>query len=441
MSFKEWERYSIGSLSEGCQDPRGRLFLSSLGQRNLSPVTLLHEGVDTVRQLYEGVLKPDVLEEIKRVYELGPAHRLIHVLGRDWLLGSGGASGFRYRLQDSDTGVILFVASRYSLESTQHSHLKIELSPHFIDGRDVKMIQGYMDVLAARLLIALKPSSCAVHLCVDVQGWEPPKNFADLLITRSRRRVEHRGISSVEFDLSELASVYGNGQSFLFGGAGGLQFSMYRKDLQARAVDKLDFWEGVWCRRTDEMFKPLYDESKPVWRFEFRFHQSVIEQFSEKNQEPLASFFELIPHLTGFFRYALANFRLNAVSSSASSNASFYRGVYIDPMWQLLMQDVDFKGPKSHFIYKRKQKKPGQGRLRNLWLAVGNLKSLYARKGFTAVQAVKCLIESGIWEEYCAYYRAKFEDLKYVSDSVLKGLILSDMDQALKERCLAGAAV
>lgn len=103
MTFKTWDRYSIDSLSSGVQDSRGRLFLSSLGQRNLSAVNFLHEGVDTIRQLYQGILKADVLEQIKRFYELGPARRLVYLLGCNWLLGSGGSSGFQYRLQDNES--------------------------------------------------------------------------------------------------------------------------------------------------------------------------------------------------------------------------------------------------------------------------------------------------------------------------------------------------
>ena len=442
MELKEWERYSSGSLIEGLQDPVGRLFLSNLGQADLSGVTFLHEGVDTIRQLYRGVLKSDILEHIKQSYDLGPSHRVIHVLGRDWLLGSGGASGFRYRLQDNHAGLILFVSSRYALETTQHSHLKIELSPHFIDGRDSVSIRSYMDALAARLLCDPSTSSCAVHLCVDIQGWAPPENFMNLLVTRSRRQVEHKGIASVEFNgLSDVATIYGGGQSYLVGKASGLQFSLYRKDLQAESVDKLHFWQDVWNRRADEDFEPIYDESKPVWRLEFRFHQSVIEQFSEVNQLSLSSFTDLVPHLTNLFQYALNNFRLNAVSFSASSNASFYRGVYIDPMWQLLIQDVEILGPKSKFIAKRKQKKPGQGSLRNLWLSVGNLTSLYARNGYSAIESVKYLKESGIWEEYFRYYRSKIEKCFSFSDEVLEKTIIRDMEQALNERRLAGYAM
>jgi hypothetical protein len=441
MTLRVWDRYTSESLALGCQDARGRLFISSLGQQNLVDVNFLHEGVDTIRQLYEGVIKADVLEQIKRVYDLGPTHRLINVLGRDWLLGSGGSSGFRYRLQDGDTGIILFICSRYALESTKHSHLKIELSPHFIDSRSVSMIQGYINNLASRLLVDPAPLGCAVHIAVDIQGWKPAKNFSDLLVTRARRVVDHRAISDVEFRLSEIATIYGNSQSFLFGTASNLQFSLYRKDLQAKSIDKVHFWESVWNRRTDENLKPIYDPAKPVWRFEFRFHHTVIKEFSESVKRPLLSFSDLVPHLTGLFHHALGDFRLNAVSSLSSSKSSFYRGIYIDPVWQLLLEDVNIGKPKADLNYERKRKKPGRSGLRNLWNSVGNLTSIYASKGFTPWQSVKYLKNSGIWEDQLAYYRNKMPDIAHLRDKAIERIILKDMEVKLKERTLRGVAV
>jgi len=422
MSFQTWERYSLESIALESQDSRGRIFISGLGQVNLSAVTVLHEGVDTVRQLYQGFLKEEVIEEIRATYDLGPSHRVIDVLGHQWLIGSGGKSGYRYRLQDNDLGLILLIGSRYVEVTSPGSHLKIELSPHFIDSRGTKMIQGYLNTLAARLLVNPEPVGCQVHLCVDVQGWEPPKNFLDLLVTRSRRRVDHTGIDRAEFSLSEIAAVYGNSQSYLFGLASGLQFSMYRKDLQVQAVDKGHFWSAVWNRRTDENFVPLYQPDKPVWRLEFRFHHSVINQFAEFLSEPLVSFADLEPHLTGLYRYALGNFRLNAVSSACSGVSSSYRGLYIDPFWQLLLQDVHILAPDQGLWYKRAVKKPGRGNEKNLLLAVGNMLSIYARNGLDPLKSLAYLMESGIFEDYVEYIRSRYRlpTLQQVIDKILE---------------------
>lgn len=437
MTFKTWDRYSLESLSLGEQDRRGRLFMSSLGQVNLGAVNILREGVDTIRQLYQGSLKSDVLEQIKHIYNLGPSRRFVDVLGKEWLLGSGGKSGYRYRLQDSDLGVILFISSRHNFETSPGPHLKIELSPHFIDARNTQKIQTYMDNLAALLLADYRPTGCAVHLCVDVQGWQPPKNLADNLISRARRRVDHVGIGEAEFSLSEVAVIYGASQSFLFGSASGLQFSLYRKDLQAKAIDKIHFWESAWNRRTNEDFQPLYDPSKPVWRFEYRYHHSVINEFAVSLGQSINTFTALVPHLTGLFRYGLTSFRLNAMSSSASKSASFYRGLYIDPFWQLLMQDVQILAPDSGLTYKREPKKPGQGGRKNLLLAVGNLMSIHARNGLTPMQSLRCLMSAGLWQDYAEYIRSSINQV--VSDKVVESKALERVTESLKLRVFQGA--
>jgi hypothetical protein len=437
MTFKTWDRYSLESLSYNRQDERGRLFISGLGQSDLSRVTFLHEGVDTIRQLYSGILKQEHLDAIKVVYDRGLSRPLIDLLGREWLLGSGGKSGYKYRLQDNDLGLILFIGSRYVLDDNPGSHFKIELSPHFIDARKSEIIQGYMDTLASRILHNPVPVGCSVHLCVDVQGWSPPKNFSELLVTRSRRRIDYQGIDSVEFTLAEIAAVYGASQSFLFGLASHLQFSLYRKDLQIKAVDKVHFWESVWNRRTDEDFQPLYRSEAPVWRFEFRFHHSVVKQFSEELGQTMDTFLSIVPHLTGLFRYALGNYRLNAVSV-ASKGSQTYRGLYIDPMWQLLLQDIHILEPDPGFTYKRTRKKPGQGGIKNLNLAVGNLISLYARHGYSPLRVVKYLMQSGIWKDYCEYIRSKYRET--LTDESLQEKILERVTDSLRVRTLLGAA-
>lgn len=164
----------------------------------------------------------------------------------------------------------------------------------------------------------------------------------------------------------------------------------------------------------------------------------MINQFAEGLGKPLQTFLDVLPHLNGLFRYGLGNFRLNAVSSASSRSSSFYRGVYIDPMWQLLLQDVEFYAPDPGLSYKRVSKKPGQGGLKNIHLAVGNLLSVYARKRFTPWQAVKALQHSGIWEEYAAYFRSKFDQV--LTDNVLVQKVAEVVAEGLQVRTLAGAA-
>ncbi len=55
----------------------------------------------------------------------------------------------------------------------------------------------------------------------------------------------------------------------MFGSANGLQLSIYNKTLQARATDKLDYWESVWATLNGDPFgdgDPAYNPLETVWR-------------------------------------------------------------------------------------------------------------------------------------------------------------------------------
>ncbi|HRD67116.1 MAG TPA: hypothetical protein PKY50_13300, partial [Candidatus Competibacter sp.] len=153
--------------------------------------------------------------------------------------------------------------------------------------------------------------------------------------------------------------------------------------------------------------------------------------------ESINTFTALVSHLTGLFRYGLTSFRLNAVSSLASKNASFYRGLYIDPFWQLLMQDVQILAPDSGLTYKRQSKKPGQGGRKNLLLAVGNLMSIHARNGLTPAQSLQCLMSAGLWQDYVEYIRSSINQV--VSDKVIESKVLERVTESLKLRVFQGA--
>jgi hypothetical protein len=84
---KLWERYSLDSLLTGSRSVDGRLFLSELGQVDMSGFQVLHSGLDTVRQLYTGTLKVDVLDRVSRMFSEGltlpltfASHSGVHIL-------------------------------------------------------------------------------------------------------------------------------------------------------------------------------------------------------------------------------------------------------------------------------------------------------------------------------------------------------------------------
>jgi hypothetical protein len=80
-------------------------------------------------------------------------------------------------------------------------------------------------------------------------------------------------------DTGEIASSYDRGQSFLLGSPSSVQFAVYRKDVQAYSVDKIDYWRNVWRDSINDDMTKVYVEDAPVWRIELRFHHSVLADF------------------------------------------------------------------------------------------------------------------------------------------------------------------
>src|SRR5690606_11164391 len=98
--------------------------------------------------------------------------------------------------------------------------------------------------------------------------------------------------------------------------------SICNKTEQARATDKLDYWESVW-RRTDHPvdldFEGNYDAAADVWRVELRFHHSLVQQFASGSVDlrtgatiDTRSFAQFSAHLDGLWRYGLLQFNLLA---------------------------------------------------------------------------------------------------------------------------------
>lgn len=242
------------------KSPKGMLFMDPLNGQftDLSGVRILRCGVDTVRQLYNGKLRPEVMA----LFDLSVD--VVEFAGYEWSKGRiGRDSGYQYRLQNAEMGLILLIKNHNIKVDTIGSHLKIEVSPHAIDGADPRILQGVLDDLAAAVLSHCETNQAAVHIALDVQGWTPPADLVDRMHCRSRRVRQISGIERIEFDGN--ASVYGRGETYMFGSANGLQLSIYNKTLQARATDKLDYWESVWATLNGDPFgdgDPAYNPWK-----------------------------------------------------------------------------------------------------------------------------------------------------------------------------------
>ena len=98
----------------------------------------------------------------------------------------------------------------------------------------------------------------------------------------------------------EIASVYGRGQSMLFGSARGLQCAIYNKTKEAIVRDKLDFWQHLWAKSGgDTPFTSAYNpKSFEVWRIEvaFSINQFYLREYAAGTLDKSLVAYELAKH-------------------------------------------------------------------------------------------------------------------------------------------------
>lgn len=408
MSKKHFERYN-GNFEPSST---GRIFVDTPGQFNLSSINILYSSLDTVRQLYKLRLKTGFVEALGDALEGVPAGKVVYSFaGYKWMLRRGGASGYQYMLQNAELGLVLLIKTRYATLESIGTHLKIEVSPKLIFDNTPENLQLLLDSFADMIALdsMYHQAGVAVHLACDLQGWEPPQDFASKLTCRSRRITDRSGISELSLD-TDICSVYGAGQSYLFGSASSLQFALYNKTKESKCSDKLDYFLDRWNAKTTDFLKPLYNPEETVWRAEVRFSHSVVNQFASANDVKLNSFESIIAHLGGLWRYALNNFRYD------------YSRTYIHPVWTVLMEESGFDQFETGFVYRREYKTPGIGNEKNVALALGNMLSIYARNKFSAQKALECVKESGIYLDLVGYFRSRGLDKSDIYEFIQKGL-------------------
>lgn len=420
------QRYSLSieNLKKGnVEDVHGNLFASESFQWNSDSMKILHSGVDTIKQLYGGLIERGMLEQIQFVYDQGHGGfiELVSIDGEivPFMVSSGRKGGYKFTLINQELGVVILLGSTYVKDDLNGSHLKIELSPHLILNSTPEYLQSLMDAFAESLLTQVVPVGIAAHICCDFQGVDIPADFDLQLTTRTRRTVSRTGLS--EFDIPLMASKYGAAQSFLFGRADSIQFAAYRKDIQAKEIDKMHIWGKVWGDALDKDFEPAYDREMSVWRVELRFHHTAIEELGRDKNVTIKTYLDAVKHLTGFWRYGLDNCYRWDMNHR-----------YIHPAWQYLIESVFIPTNKDLMFTRRLKKEPGQGNQKNIALAFGNLLSIYARNRFPTRYAMQSLRQSGMWRDFLKYWELKtgiFDD-----PSALMAIIIDDVDKKLKQR-------
>ena len=401
---KDQIRVLFGADGEVTESQKGRFFFDSHLAKftDLSGVRLLRCGVDTVRQLYEGLLRPELLSlfgEKPGMVDFAGYRFHASRVGRD--------SGYQFKLQNADLGLILLLKNFNKKIDAIGPHLKIEVSPHAIDAHEPDRLQALMDRLAGESMSNVAPKQCAVHLALDFQGWTPPEDIVARMHCKATAQRSFDGIS--RFEWADKSATYGRGQSYLFGSAGACQLGLYNKTLQAKAIDKLDWWEGVW-RRGDNPFDASdacnYDPEAPVWRAEFRYHHSIVNQFASGSCSTgtgqfieTRTFAEFAPHLDGLWRYGLSHFRLLS------------RPGINDPLWTLIRDDVTVETGVTSLVdetfYKRRYKTATGFSGKNIDLMIGNAITLAARQGLDAKKTFQALKSLPFWPLIRTYYRDK----------------------------------
>lgn len=374
---------------------RGNLKRGDLEQIDLSNIRILHAGVDTIRQIVSGQINLSTLALIEGHLSAGFKYSIVLGSYEFAITKAGSSSGYQYILKNMYYGITVLFKSFYAESDTHASHLKIEYSPHFIHHNDVVSIDQTTVDIASMFLAEFDFEAIAVHLAVDIKGFEIPKNLETRLKTKAKRSFAFTGIDSIDFDLNTVAVRYGQNESYTFGNAGSLQFCMYEKTKEANKTDKIHFWESIWktCPGIDDPFEPEYEEGDKVVRLEARFHQKVIKEFCQGTKGFEAkNFSDLSMHLTGLFKYFLANFRLH-------HNKNF-----IDPLWQLLLEDVTICRPMQPMFYKRCYKRQSSKSKRNVAFWMGNAMRLFARNNYAQEYIVKYFLESGLISEFKDYF-------------------------------------
>ena len=376
--------------NNGLASSDGRLFVNqkTAAITDLSNVRLLRCAVDTVRQLYRGKIKPEVFDlfESPGLVRLGTYDFHAGRIGRD--------SGYQYRLQNADLGIILLIKNFNVKETDNGPHLKIEVSPHTIENHTPENLQKFLDSFAGLVLDDFAYNQVAIHMALDVQGWQPSNDIVARMQCRSKRVRDISGISS--FDFAADSTVYGKNQSFMWGSAGGVQLAIYNKTLQAKTTDKLDFWSSLWSQAYSDLDTPMYNPEETVWRIELRYHHSVVQQFAEGSVNThtgeciyTRSFAEFAPHLDGLWSYGFDAFKLLE-----------QKGLF-DAAWSLFAHDANVQTGADSLIdethYKRYYKTAAGFSGKNVELFMGNFISLLARERVGAKKAFQRLKEWECW--------------------------------------------
>lgn len=381
----------------------GDRFYNSQDSFSLSGMKFLHAGIDTIKQLFTGFLKLDVIHALStHSYDVNCS--TVNFGGIDWKYSSSSKkTGYQFVLKNLDLGFVVLLKSFFEEEDKLGSHLKIEVTPQAIFESTPIELRNQLRDIASIFLSSHTENSIAFHACVDIKNLELPDDFEANLVTKARRQFRYNSISNAQYSLNETSVVYGNGQSYTFGSASSVQMTIYDKVAESLKSDKITFWESVWSQipSVNDFSVPEYQQGDNVHRLELRFHHSIVREFCNGSKNivgdklDIRNFVHLCDHICHLFRYGLNLFRLHHSTS------------YIHPIWQTLIEDVIIYPPCPHFMYKRSKKSPSPSSRRNTAFWLGNVIKLMSRKRMTTSHVVKHIINSGLESDLSDYFNCK----------------------------------
>lgn len=363
-----------------------------------SGVRILHNAIDTCRQLFRGGVHLDRVQQLENAIlndiTGDPIFQDEHLLGGlEFLLRrSPRGSGFRYCLNNSPMGIQILVCSyfmpyrkkklleeclvegREEYEIIPGTHLKIQIQPRILNHYTDAQIQELFESVANFFMISQPiPGNetvglfwsylkCEIHLCVDFQGWNPTLDFLGNMVCRTGKLRLDESPNFVDF--KHHAVVYGKEFETATLGVRELhQFSFYRKDLRAIKEGVLGYWQDLWKSKC-----PDFDPDMKVWRAELRFHSNTIDTLSPlvieqhiaenfidqqthscnhatlegmeirySNEYKLCSFFQVKNYLPAFWRYGLT--KLYRLVYDYANGVDNYH-----PIWTILINEVTWEG-------------------------------------------------------------------------------------------------
>jgi hypothetical protein len=415
----------------------GNRFYNQSSSVDLSGLRYLHCGVDTIKQLYNCLLKQDVLAYIATEYE--SSANFLTINDRDWLITrSSKASGYQFILKNLDLGFVVLIKSFYAEPDLSASHIKIECTPQLIAEHTPSALTYLIESIASDFAYQLVPSAVSCHIAVDVKGFQVPADLEQRLVAKAKRQYKFNCISNAQADLNETAVIYGAGQSYTFGSAGALQFCIYDKVSESLKSDKYQFWCDQWSKIPAADFDGDFSKQNisefqhgdTVHRIEARFHHTIINQFcygtkgADGKNLSIKTYADLAPHLTALWQYSLNNFRLQHSTS------------YIDPVWQYLIEDIEIFCPSPALVYRREQKPPSENSNRNVAFWLGNQIRLYARKRYRVSFVVSKILSAGLDAELANYFGCKL----YGESEFLSELLTEFVDKKMRHHILNGVA-